>query len=137
MSIGFPAIVAQETNQAKETIPQYAAFEVPELSLTKLRELEPLMRKIIGFQRRTEAIQSLSNFLHTIYYLKGEAFAEQIFGLLGISMSGGYRLLSELRKAKTIKLNRGKLVLTDFGRRLYDGSLTENDIDEFMFSNTR
>ena len=78
----------------------------------------------------TQGIQSHTNFLHTLYHLKGEAFAEQLFGLLGVSTSGGYRLLSQLRNKRLIAMTRGKLMLTDFGRKMCENKITLKGIEE-------
>ena len=108
------------------------AMDIPEISFAKVKTIEPLIRSSLYGNRHADAIQTFILFLHTLYHLNGKSFAEQMFGLLGISTANGYRLIGHLRKAYLVKMYRGELMMTDLARRIYDCTITIEEIKDLQ-----
>ena len=106
------------------------AMDIPEISFAKVKTIEPLIRTAIEGNRHADAIQTFILFLHTLYHLNGKSYAEQMFGLLGISSANGYRLIGHLRKAYLVKMYRGEIMMTDLARRIYECTITIEEIKE-------
>ena len=132
MKINLPAAIEVMPSEIKQEATHYSALEVPELSFTKIKQVEPLMR-LITKSRRADGVHALIEFLHTLFYIKGEAYIEQVFGLMGIPESTGYRLKAELRRTKLISMSRGVILMTDLGRRVYTGEITIEEINKIKF----
>lgn len=110
-----------------EPIP-YTAMDIPEISFAKLKAIAPLLQSVFSSRRRNDALHTMIILLHTIHHLNGKAYADQLFGFLGISTANGYRLLGTLRRAYVLKMYRGEIMITDLGRKIYEAACTADDI---------
>lgn len=116
----------------EKTFPATTTQDIPELGFEKLRRLETMLVPHIDV--RTDALHSMINVFHYMYQFGGEAYPEQLMNLAGISSASFYRYLYRMRRAGIIRMKRGKAVMTETGKKIYNEELTSQfDIHKALY----
>lgn len=115
--------VTTESTPATKQLTDITTSSMPELGFEKLKRIESLLNKI-GISVRIDAMHSLINVLHYLHQFGGESYPEQLVCLSGVSSASFYRYLTRIRECHIVKMVRGKVVMTELGRKIFNEELT-------------